>query len=167
MTSHAREQRVNPLYFEALAWQAWNCELPVNLGKTSWLLPYTSGANRNRVLGWYGLACENIRFSSLFAAGNVSRETSPAAVRSGVRSFRIMLLHALRAGVGGGGKEHANKVYYGICGNGRFRAIKQVTCSTGTPSSKYEHRRASALLRNIQNIRICMGKKPIVSVTYD
>ena len=30
-----------------------------------------------------------------------------------------------------------------------------------------EHRRASALLRNIQNIRICMGKKPIVSVTYE
>ena len=35
---------------------------------------------------------------------------------------------------------------------------------TGSPSSKYEHRRASALLRNIRNIRICMGKKPIVSV---
>ena len=31
--------------------------------------------------------------------------------------------------------------------------------TTGSPSSKYEHRRASALLRNIQNIRICMGKK--------
>ena len=30
--------------------------------------------------------------------------------------------------------------------------------------SKYEHRRASALLRNI---RICVGKKPIVSVTYE
>ena len=30
---------------------------------------------------------------------------------------------------------------------------------TGSPSSKYKHRRASALLRNIQNIRICMGKK--------
>ena len=39
----------------------------------------------------------------------------------------------------------------------------QVTSSQG---SKYEHRRASALLRNIQNIRISMGKKPIVSVTY-
>ena len=38
---------------------------------------------------------------------------------------------------------------------------------TGSPSSKYEHRRARALLRNIQNIRICMGKKPIVSVTYE
>ena len=38
---------------------------------------------------------------------------------------------------------------------------------TGSPSSKYEHRRSSALLRNIQNIRICMGKKPIVSVTYE
>ena len=31
--------------------------------------------------------------------------------------------------------------------------------TTGSPSSKYEHRRASALLHNIQNIRICMGKK--------
>ena len=39
--------------------------------------------------------------------------------------------------------------------------------STGSPSSKYEHRRASALLRNIQNIWICMEKKPIVSVTYE
>ena len=39
--------------------------------------------------------------------------------------------------------------------------------STGSPSSKNEHRRASALLRNIQNIRICMGKKPIVSETYE
>ena len=37
----------------------------------------------------------------------------------------------------------------------------------GSPSSKYEHRQASALLRNIQNIRICMEKKPIVSVTYE
>ena len=38
---------------------------------------------------------------------------------------------------------------------------------TGSATSKYEHQRASALLRNIQNIRICMGKKPIVSVTYE
>ena len=34
---------------------------------------------------------------------------------------------------------------------------------TGSPSSKNEQPRASALLRNIRNIRICMGKKPIVS----
>ena len=39
--------------------------------------------------------------------------------------------------------------------------------NTGRPSSKYEHRRTSALLRNIRNIRICMGKKAIVSVTYE
>ena len=39
--------------------------------------------------------------------------------------------------------------------------------TTGSPSSKYEHRRASALLRNIQNIRICMAEKPTVSVTYE
>ena len=42
-----------------------------------------------------------------------------------------------------------------------------VSIITGSPSSKYGHRRASALLRNIENIRICMGKKPIVSVTYE
>ena len=41
------------------------------------------------------------------------------------------------------------------------------TYITGSPSSKYENRRALALLRNIQNIRICMGKKPIVSVTFE
>ena len=38
---------------------------------------------------------------------------------------------------------------------------------TGSSGSKYEHWRASALLRNIRNVRICMGKKPIVSVTYE
>ena len=39
--------------------------------------------------------------------------------------------------------------------------------TTGSPSSKYEHRRVSALLRNILNIRICMGKKHIFTVTYE
>ena len=51
-----------------------------------------------------------------------------------------------------------------------FRAAKTENPAspfTGSPSSKYEHRRALALLRNTQNIRICMGKKPIVSVTYE
>ena len=33
------------------------------------------------------IACENIRFSSLFAAGNVSRETSPAAKSEEKRLF--------------------------------------------------------------------------------
>ena len=36
-----------------------------------------------------------------------------------------------------------------------FRTIHHYT---GSPSSKYEHRRTSALLRNIRNIRICMEK---------
>ena len=31
--------------------------------------------------------------------------------------------------------------------------------TTGAPSSKYKHRRASTLLHNIRNIRICMEKK--------
>ena len=38
---------------------------------------------------------------------------------------------------------------------------------TGSPNSKYEHRRTSALSRNIRNMRICIGQKPIVSVTYE
>ena len=33
------------------------------------------------------IACENIRFSSLFAAGGVSRETSPAAKSEEKRTF--------------------------------------------------------------------------------
>ena len=44
----------------------------------------------------------------------------------------------------------------------RYNSIE----TTGSPSSKYEHRRQTALLRNIRNTRICMGKKPIVSVTH-
>ena len=48
-----------------------------------------------------------------------------------------------------------------------YTSRNAINLSTGNPSSKYEHRRASALLRNIQNMRICMGKKPIVSVTYE
>ena len=35
------------------------------------------------------------------------------------------------------------------------------------PQIAQPRRQASALLRNIQNIRICTGKKPIVSVTYE
>ena len=49
----------------------------------------------------------------------------------------------------------------------RLSFASHVHGSTGSPSSKYEHRRASALLSNIQNIRIRMGKKPIVSLTYE
>ena len=50
---------------------------------------------------------------------------------------------------------------------GLARMVIRLALSTSSPSSKYDHRRASALLRNIQNIRICMGKKPIVSATYE
>ena len=38
---------------------------------------------------------------------------------------------------------------------------------TGSPSLKHEHQQASVLLHNIQNIRIFIEKKPIVSVTYE
>ena len=39
----------------------------------------------------------------------------------------------------------------------KYALAEAATDNTGSPSSKYEHRRASALLRNIRNIRICMG----------
>ena len=44
---------------------------------------------------------------------------------------------------------------------------RDVPLSPQVAQARYEHRRALALLRNIQNIRICMGKNPIVSVTYE
>ena len=44
---------------------------------------------------------------------------------------------------------------------------KLVDWITGSPSSKYEPRRTSALLCNIRNIRICIWRIPIVSVTYE
>ena len=68
----------------------------------------------------------------------------------------------------------------GVCTNNLELQIKNSTkivisvslflmsaCSdTGSPSSKYEHRRTSALLRNILNITIFFEEKPsIVSVT--
>ena len=60
------------------------------------------------------------------------------------------------------------KNYLGILFSAHARTSQRRWCSsTGSPSSKYKHRRTSALLRNIPNIRICMGKKPIVSVTYE
>ena len=53
--------------------------------------------------------------------------------------------------------------------NGLFDLYKSISIYlygtihiTGGPSSKYEHPRTWASLRNIQNIRICMEKKPIV-----
>ena len=39
------------------------------------------------------------------------------------------------------------------------QSTRFVTFNTGNPSWKYEYRRTSAMLRNIRNIRICMGKK--------
>ena len=45
--------------------------------------------------------------------------------------------------------------------------IKDLVHRYSSRSSKYKHRQTSALMRNIRNIRICMGKKPIASVTYE
>ena len=47
-----------------------------------------------------------------------------------------------------------------------FVSGEQITYWSARPQAA-QARRASALLRNSQNIRICMGKKPIVSVTYE
>ena len=51
--------------------------------------------------------------------------------------------------------------------NSKLFCPNESRITTGSPSSKYKHRRTSALLRDIQSVRICMGKKPIVSVTYE
>ena len=48
-----------------------------------------------------------------------------------------------------------------------FSCLKPGGFTIGSPSSKYEHRQTPALLRNIRKIRICLGKKLIVSVTYE
>ena len=54
-----------------------------------------------------------------------------------------------------------------------LKCVLRLSCVVHGPiygrfmGSKYEHRRASTLLRNIQNIRICMGKNLSVSVTYE
>ena len=61
------------------------------------------------------------------------------------------------------GEEGGNGAGIGDRGHPFFCAC-HITCS---PSSMYEHRRTSALLRNIRNIRICLRKKPIVFVTYE
>ena len=59
-----------------------------------------------------------------------------------------------------------------LCGYvlfGRWRCNSNSTScslSTGSPSSKYEHWRTSALLHNIRNMRICMAKKPFIFVGY-
>ena len=44
---------------------------------------------------------------------------------------------------------------------------KCIDLSTSSPSSKYEHRRASALLRNIQNIWKLYGKKTYSFCNYE
>ena len=58
---------------------------PLKMGR------YTIFFRRSKILGEAGkqeiLACENIRFSSLFVAGEVSRETPPAAKSKGKRMF--------------------------------------------------------------------------------
>ena len=48
-----------------------------------------------------------------------------------------------------------------------FSCLKPGGFTIGSPSSKYEHRQTPALLRNIRKMRICLGKKLIVSVTYE
>ena len=45
--------------------------------------------------------------------------------------------------------------------------LTQANYITGSPSSKYEHRRAEALLRNILKYKDLYGKKPIVSLTNE
>ena len=66
-----------------------------------------------------------------------------------------------------GWKSSLGKIYKQNSARARTSTLNSARVTTGSPSSKYEHRRTSALLSTIQNIRICMKKKPIVSVTYE
>ena len=65
----------------------------------------------------------------------------------GLRVYRVMLIFLFLS-------DASSVVYVYYLDNHRLFTMY----ITGSPGSKYEHRRASALLRNIQNIRICMGK---------
>ena len=50
------------------------------------------------------------------------------------------------------------------------QSTRFVTFNTGSPSSKYEYQRTSAMLRNIRSTKdlyLLCGKKPIVSLTYE
>ena len=49
---------------------------------------------------------------------------------------------------------------------GRFMG-KRLSLYINVHTQVAQARQTSALLRNIRNIRICTGKKPIVSVTYE
>ena len=49
---------------------------------------------------------------------------------------------------------------------GRFMG-KRFSLYINVHTQVAQARQTSALLRNIRNIRICTGKKPIVSVTYE
>ena len=49
-----------------------------------------------------------------------------------------------------------------------FRRLdRNVTAQAAQARNISIGRRASKLLRNIRNLRMCMGEKPIVSVTYE
>ena len=55
--------------------------------RTSEAKAHTNNGVRNKPISAANIACENIRLSSLFAAGDVSRETSPAAKSVEKRMF--------------------------------------------------------------------------------
>ena len=69
------------------------------------------------------------------------------------RRLLFPLLHAEK-----GPFPRATKEIGDVCTQANY-SLLTIFLSTGSPSSKYEHWRISALLRNIRNKRICMGKK--------
>jgi len=129
------------------------------------------------------LACENIRFSSLFAAGDVSFSAAKSEEKLMFSQARITFtMTALDTVVPFYRNEcwkYMSRLWAydslvvlvvlveRLCiGNkGHMQGYSRYT--TDSPSSKYKHRRPLTLLHNIRNIRICMEKKPVVSVTYE
>ena len=124
------------------------------------------------------LACENIRFSSLFAAED---ETSPAAkseeklMFSQARiTFTMTTLDTVVPFCKNESWKYMSRFWAydslvvlvvlveRLCiGNkGHMQGYSRYTADS--PSSKFKHRRPLTLLHNIRNIRICMKKKTLL-----
>ena len=95
----------------------------------------------------------------------LSRKTATSLLKSSSSavSFAILSLCSFEKDWGSLKPAHNFRCFGSFSDHSR----EKDSVTTASPGSKYEHRRTSALLRHIRNIRICMGKKPIVSVTCE
>ena len=93
----------------------------------------------------------------------LSRKTATSLLKSSSSTVSFAILSLCSFEEDWGALKPANNFRcFGSLPRKRF-----ISVTTASPGSKYEHRRTSALLRHIRNIRICIGEKPIVSVTCE